>query len=300
MTFNEINCIALHPETAAGIRIEDGEDFDQVVYQAAHHELIASALAVSAGQQINSDFKIGMMMIYPLTYAETCNPEDAVRQMKMMDMHTFFSDVQVRGAYSHKAKKMLEAKGVKLQMETDDERILKAGVVDYIGFSYYMSTVASADPGKQRINGNMLQGIQNPYLRVSEWGWQIDPIGLRLSLNQLYDRYQLPLFIVENGLGAQDHLEVDGRVHDFYRIDYLRAHIEQMILAVEEDGVDLMGYTPWGCIDLVSASTGEMSKRYGFIYVDRDDNGQGTLRRYKKDSFSWYKKVIESRGTDLD
>ena len=165
---------------------------------------------------------------------------------------------------------------------------------------FYMSTVASADPGKQRINGNMLQGIQNPYLRVSEWGWQIDPIGLRLSLNQLYDRYQLPLFIVENGLGAQDHLEVDGRVHDFYRIDYLRAHIEQMILAVEEDGVDLMGYTPWGCIDLVSASTGEMSKRYGFIYVDRDDNGQGTLRRYKKDSFSWYKKVIESRGTDLD
>ena len=142
-------------------------------------------------------------------------------------------------------------------------------------------------------------GVKNPYLNASDWGWQIDPIGLRYTLNVLYDRYQKPLFIAENGLGAFDTLEADGSIHDPYRIDYLRAHIEQMKKAVEEDGVDLMGYTPWGCIDLVSASTGEMAKRYGFVYVDADDSGNGTFKRYKKDSFYWYKKVIETNGEEL-
>ncbi len=299
MTFNEINCIALHPAIPTGIRIADDENFDQVVFQAAHHEFVASAKAVKLGHEINPDFKIGMMMIYPQTYADTCNPDDTLKQMEMMDLHYYFSDVQVRGYYTNKAKKLLQAKGVTLQVEPEDEAILKAGTVDYIGFSYYMSNVASSDLNKQTVGGNMLTGIRNPYLEITDWGWQIDPKGLRISLNNLYDRYQLPLFIVENGLGAVDKVEADGSIHDGYRIDYLRAHIEQLIDAVDKDGVELMGYTPWGCIDLVSAGTGEMKKRYGFIYVDRDNEGNGTLKRSKKDSFEWYKQVIASNGEKL-
>ena len=145
-----------------------------------------------------------------------------------------------------------------------------------------------------------MKSVRNPYLTVSEWGWQIDPMGLRITLNSLYDRYQKPLFIVENGLGAVDQVEADGSIHDSYRIAYLKEHIRTMKQAVEEDGVELLGYTPWGCIDLVSASTGEMKKRYGFIYVDKNNEGKGTLARIKKDSFYWYKKVIASNGKDLD
>lgn len=299
MTFNEINCIALHPEIPAGIRIKEGENFHQVVMQAAHHEFVASAKAVTLGHKINPEFKIGMMMIYPWTYADTCNPDDALEQMKAMDLQYYFSDVQVRGYYSAKAKKLLKSWNVELKMEAEDEAILRLGTVDYIGFSYYMSSVSSADPARQVVGGNMIRGIRNPYLEVSDWGWQIDPKGLRLSLNALYDRYQIPLFIVENGLGAVDQVEADGSIHDEYRINYLKAHIEELIKAVDEDGVDLMGYTPWGCIDLVSAGTGEMKKRYGFIYVDRDNEGNGTLERSKKDSFFWYKDVISSNGEKL-
>ncbi len=194
---------------------------------------------------------------------------------------------------------MLNEKGVILQAEAGDDQILREGIVDYIGFSYYMSNVASSDPNKQVVDGNMLTGIRNPYLKATDWGWQIDPVGLRISLNQLYDRYQIPVFIVENGMGAVDMVENDGSINDDYRIDYLRSHIEQLIKAVDEDGVELMGYTPWGCIDLISAGTGEMKKRYGFIYVDRDNEGNGTLARSKKKSFDWYKKVIATNGEDL-
>jgi 6-phospho-beta-glucosidase len=164
-----------------------------------------------------------------------------------------------------------------------------------------MSNVVAGSPDDEDASagGNMFMGLKNPYLEESDWGWQIDPIGLRLSLNDLYDRYQIPLFVVENGLGAVDVMDEDHQIHDDYRVDYLRRHIEQMALAVEEDGVALMGYTPWGCIDLVSCSTGEMKKRYGFIYVDKDDQGKGSLKRYRKDSFYWYKKVIESNGAEL-
>ena len=214
-------------------------------------------------------------------------------------MQYYYSDVQVRGYYSSKAKKIQQALGVKLAAEPEDDAILREGKVDYIGFSYYMSMVASADLNKQVSGGNMLKGIKNPYLKASEWGWQIDPVGLRLTLNNLYDRYQLPLFIVENGLGAMDRIEADGSICDDYRIEYLREHIKEMIKAVDEDGVELMGYTPWGCIDLISAGTGEMKKRYGFIYVDRDDEGHGTLARSKKKSFEWYKQVIASKGEKL-
>ena len=300
MTFNEINCISLMPFIPAGIIVQKDENQAQVCYQAAHHQFVASAKAVKLGHEINPDFKIGMMMLYPLAYPETCNPLDNLASMKMMDNHYLFSDVQVKGYYTSKAKKILAAKNVVLEMEEGDDEILSQGCVDYIGFSYYMSIVASGNQiDKEMTLGNMLGGIKNPYLTTSDWGWQIDPVGLRLSLNNLYDRYQKPVFVVENGLGAYDKVEEDGRIHDDYRIDYLRQHIEQMKLAVNEDGVDLIGYTPWGCIDLVSASTGEMEKRYGFIYVDKDNEGKGTLNRIKKDSFYWYKKVIETNGEVL-
>lgn len=299
MTFNEINTITLHPSVPTGIWIQDGEDFDSVVYQAAHHMFLASAKAVSLGHSINPEFQIGMMLLYPTFYAETCKPEDQLSAMHAIDEHYYFSDVQVRGNYSPKAKAFLRNKGIVLQTEDDDEATLSQGMVDFIGFSYYNSNVAAAHFSEKKAGGNMLNAIENPYLVESDWGWSIDPIGLRLALNNLYDRYRIPLFIVENGLGAQDVVEADGSIHDYYRIDYLRKHIQAMKDAVNLDGVDCMGYTVWGCIDLVSLGTGEMKKRYGLIYVDRDNAGNGSLQRKKKDSFLWYKGCIESNGKDI-
>ncbi|MCG1013123.1 6-phospho-beta-glucosidase [Tepidanaerobacter sp. GT38] len=299
LTFNEINVITLNPTISAGIVVKEGEDFDKVVYQAAHHMLVASAKAVKLGHEINPDFKIGMMMLYPIFYAETCKPEDQLAAMKAMDQHYYFSDVQVRGYYSSKAKSFLASKGIELETEPEDETALREGTVDFIGFSYYNSNVATTRPEAQFTGGNMLNAVKNPYLTESAWGWSIDPIGLRISLNNLYDRYQIPLFVVENGLGAVDKVEADGRIHDDYRIAYLREHIKAIKAAVIEDGVDCIGYTPWGCIDLVSASTGEMEKRYGFIYVDKDNEGKGTLARIRKDSFYWYKRCIETNGEDI-
>ncbi|MPN28443.1 Aryl-phospho-beta-D-glucosidase BglH [bioreactor metagenome] len=220
--------------------------------------------------------------------------------MKAMDLHYYFSDVQARGYYSAKNLKMLKERGVDLSITPEDAQVLIQGKVDYIGFSYYMSTVVSSDNSRKEMGGNILKSVKNPYLKATDWGWQIDPIGLRLSLNTLYDRYQIPLFIVENGLGAIDELTQDKQIHDSYRIDYLKNHIIEMKKAVDEDGVDLIGYTPWGCIDLVSAGTGEMKKRYGFIYVDKDNEGNGSLERLRKDSFYWYQQVIRSNGEKLD
>ena len=296
MTFNEINCMLINPVIGSGMR--DTEP--QIIYQAIHHMLVASAKAVKIGHQINPDFQIGMMMLYPINYPKTCDPMDNLACMKEMDRHYYFSDIQCRGYYSDKAKKFLEQYGIHIKMEAEDAKVLQEGTVDYIGFSYYMSFVAAYNKSTDTVGGNMFRGERNPYLKMTDWGWQIDPMGLRLALNQLYDRYQKPVFIVENGMGAVDHVEEDGSIHDDYRIAYLRSHIEAFEAAVEEDGVDLMGYTPWGCIDLISAGTGEMKKRYGFIYVDRGNDGSGTLKRSKKDSFYWYKKVIESNGTQLD
>lgn len=296
ITFNEINCICLDPRFPAGLRTTDPTK----IYTAAHHQLVASASAVKLGHRISPDYRIGMMMLYPLTYAQTCDPNDHIAAMTAMDRHYYFSDVQVRGVYSPKARKFWQTAGLQLPILPEDETILKEGVVDFIGLSYYMSLVASANNGTQSISGNMVSGIKNPYLRSTDWGWDIDPIGLRLSLNALYDRYRKPLFLVENGLGAADTLMPDGSVHDPYRIAYLRSHIEQLRLAVDHDGVDLMGYTPWSCLDLISASTGEMKKRYGFIYIDKANDGSGSLRRYRKDSFFWYKKVIASNGSQLN
>lgn len=298
MTFNEINVLRLHSEMSAGIRIGEDENAEQIQLQAAHYQLTASALAVKLGHAVNPDFKIGMMMLYPTFYGETCNPADQLECMRQLDPHLYFSDVQVRGAYSSKAKAYWKRQGVTLDITPEDEAALQAGTVDYIGFSYYNSNVATARE-VELIGGNMLNAVKNPYLKASDWGWQTDPIGLRIALNQLYDRYQIPLFIVENGLGAVDTIEPDGTILDDYRIDYLRQHIEAMKAAVEEDGVDLIGYTPWGCIDVVSCGTGQMKKRYGFIYVDRNDEGQGSLKRLKKKSFDWYRKVIASNGEEL-
>lgn len=300
LTFNEINMLLHLPFMGAGIIIEEGEDEKQVKYQAAHHELLASALATKVAHEINPEFKIGCMLAAGNTYANTCAPEDVWESMQKDRENYFFIDVQARGVYPAYAKRMFERENINVQMQPEDEKILRENTVDFISFSYYSSRLASADPAvSAKTEGNVFATLKNPYLKASEWGWQIDPLGLRITLNSLYDRYQKPLFIVENGLGAVDTLQEDGSIHDDYRIEYLREHIKAMKDAVNIDGVELMGYTPWGCIDLVSASTGEMKKRYGFIYVDRDNEGKGTLARSKKDSFYWYKKVIASGGEEL-
>ena len=255
-------------------------------------KLIASALAVKACHEIIPDAKIGCMLAAASVYPYSCNPDDVQIAVEKDRETYFFIDVQVRGAYPGYAKRFFYDHDLNIAMEANDEKILKNYPVDYIGFSYYSSRRASVDPDviKNMTTGNVFGTVKNPHLESSEWGWQIDPKGLRITANQLYDRYQKPLFIVENGLGAMDKVEDDD-----YRIEYLNKHIEQMREAIL-DGVDLIGYTPWGCIDLISASTGEMRKRYGFIYVDKDNDGNGTLQRKKKKSFSWYQQIIKSNG----
>ena len=275
-------------------------DIPQQRFQGLHHQFIASALAVKLAHEIDPDCKVGNMMIYSASYPFTCNPDDVLKNQAYNHMKNYFcSDVQCRGYYPAYMDRYFEENGIRIEKQPGDEEILRAGTVDFLTFSYYMSSCQSADPAQKRGAGNIIGGAPNPYLPTSEWGWQIDPKGLRYALNELYDRYQIPLMVVENGLGAKDTIEEDGSIRDDYRIDYLRQHIQQMGEAVK-DGVDLMGYTPWGCIDLVSASTGEYAKRYGFIYVERYDDGTGDFSRRKKKSFDWYKKVIASNGEDLD
>lgn len=296
ITFNEINTLLYHP-IFEGKKINDESMLE--VFQMAHHKFVASAIAVKFAHELNSEIKVGMMFGAAITYGQTCNPLDVLKATKKEDLAYYFSDVQVRGQYTNKCLALQKKYNVNLIIEEDDFELLNTGRVDYIAFSYYSSVVLAAENDNVEVNGNFISGLKNPYLETSEWGWEIDPVGLRLTLNKLYDRYQIPLIIVENGLGAVDVIEEDGSINDEYRIHYLREHIKQMKLAVEEDGVDLFGYTPWGCIDLVSASTGEMSKRYGFIYVDADDSGNGSYKRFKKKSFYWYKKVIETKGEKL-
>lgn len=300
MTFNEINMLMHLPFMGAGISIQEGENELQVKYQAAHNELVASAMATKLAHEINPDFRIGCMLAAGQFYPYSCNPADVWDALSKDRNNYFFIDVQSRGAYPSYAKKFLERNGIVLEMEPEDERILRENTVDFIAFSYYASRLTSADPNAGvSTGGNVIKSLRNPHLQASEWGWQIDPLGLRITMNSLYDRYQKPLFIVENGLGAVDRVEEDGSIQDDYRIAYLEAHIKEMMKAVEEDGVELIGYTPWGWIDLVSASTGEMKKRYGFVYVDKDNAGNGTLERRRKKSFEWYKKVIATNGECL-
>ena len=301
LTFNEINMLLHLPFMGAGILFEEGEEKNQVLYTAAHHELVASAKAVIMAHKMMPDAMVGCMLAAGQFYPFSCNPDDVYKGMEADRDNYFFTDVQARGEYPVWALKRMEKANVKLTISEEDKKILKEGTVDFISFSYYSSRCVSADPEvcKNYAKGNaVFASVKNPYLKASEWGWQIDPLGLRITCNTLYDRYNKPLFIVENGLGAKDIIE-DGKIHDTYRIDYMREHIKAMNAVINEDGIPLLGCTFWGIIDLVSASTGEMSKRYGMIYVDLDDKGEGTYNRLKKDSFFWYQKVIKTLGEDL-
>lgn len=299
LTFNEINTSAwgFHETGAMDGDLSTQEQL-QVRYQAVHHQFVASAIATKQLKEIAPNAKIGSMLARMQTYPATANPVDVQAAQVEDQKNLFYTDVQARGEYPEYMNRYFNENGIVINMSADDEKILKQYPVDFISFSYYMTNVTGVDGVEDGI-GNMSLGGRNPYLKESEWGWQIDPIGLRVSLNVLWDRYRKPLFIVENGLGAVDELTADYKVHDDYRIDYLRLHIEQMKEAVI-DGVDLMGYTMWAPLDIISFSTSEMSKRYGLIYVDQDDAGNGTLKRYKKDSFFWYQKVIESNGKTLE
>lgn len=300
ININEINMLFHLPFLGAGIRLEEGENREEVLYRAAHHELVAAALATKALRSIDSKAQIGCMIAGGEYYPYACDPEDVRKAQKENQNNYFFIDVQARGAYPNWALRQLDRKGIALPWQEGDAELLQENTVDFVAFSYYSSRTAKEKMEDVPVGqGNVFKGVVNPYLKKSEWGWAVDPLGLRITMNSLWDRYQKPLFIVENGLGAKDQLQ-DDQVEDDYRIDYLRSHIQAMKDAVEEDGIPLLGYTSWGPIDLVSATTGEMSKRYGYIYVDRDDSGQGSLRRIPKKSFYWYKKVIASNGEDLE
>jgi len=308
MTFNEINNQMdtnnpIFLWTNSGVTVSKGENAKEVMYQVAHNELVASAKAVIAGKKINPNFEIGCMVAHVPIYPYSCNPSDIMAAEEAMHQRFFFADVHVRGYYPSYALKEFEREGYELDIRSEDLEILAKGTVDYVGLSYYMSTVVKSDVNNDNlgnvVNGGLSNSVDNPYIETSDWGWAIDPEGLRYGLNRLYDRYQIPLFIVENGFGAIDELTDTNEIHDQNRIDYLAKHIEAIKKAIDYDGVEVMGYTPWGIIDLVSFTTGEMKKRYGMIYVDRDNEGNGTMERYKKDSFDWYKQVIESNGEIL-
>ncbi len=301
ITFNEINMILHAPFMGAGLVFEEGENEEEVKYIAAHHELVASALATKIAKEIDPENQIGCMIAAGQYYPQSPDPKDVRAAQIENQGNYFFVDVQSRGEYPNYALKDLERKGIKIPFEEGDKELLKENTVDYISFSYYSSRVA-AHPDNiegELTAGNIFESLKNPYLKESEWGWQIDPLGFRITMNELYDRYQKPLFVVENGLGAKDEFNENGEIIDDYRIEYLQEHIQAMKDAIELDGIEMLGYTTWGAIDLVSASTGEMAKRYGFVYVDRDNEGNGTLDRSKKKSFDWYKKVIETNGEDL-
>ncbi|MDR0637747.1 MAG: 6-phospho-beta-glucosidase [Spirochaetaceae bacterium] len=301
LTFNEINMTFHVPFLGSGMIVDDPAEKEELCYRACHNQLVASALAVKACREIDPDAKIGCMVASLVAYPYSSRPEDTWAKLELERKNYCLTDVQALGVYPAWLKKYFARNNIDLKAGADDEKILRENTVDFVAFSYYSTSAVSTDPevaGNKGI-GNIFGGIKNPGLKSSEWGWQIDPLGLRIALNFTYNRYRKPLFVVENGLGAKDVVEADGSINDDYRIEYLREHIKAMKTAVEVDGVELWGYTTWGCIDFISASTGEMSKRYGFIYVDRDDEGKGTLARSRKKSFYWYKGVIESNGEQL-
>ena len=305
MTFNEINNqrnwkYPLFGYCCSGVVFTDHENPEQAMYQVLHHQFVASAKVVRLGHEINPELQIGCMIAMVPLYPWSCHPDDVMLAQEAMRERYLFGDVHMRGYYPSYILNEWARKGYHIEMQSDDQQILQEGCADYIGLSYYMSNAvqANAEGSGSAVSG--FEGsVPNPHVKASDWGWQIDPVGLRYSLAALYERYQKPLFIVENGFGAIDKPEADGQINDDYRIAYLKAHIEQMKLAVFYDGVELMGYTPWGCIDCVSFTTGQYSKRYGFIHVDKNDDGSGTLKRSKKKSFGWYQQVIASHGEKL-
>jgi 6-phospho-beta-glucosidase len=299
LTFNEIDSVTRHPFTSAGIIPDQSKHLEQDEYQALHHQFVASALVTKLAHEMIPGSQVGCMLTKLTDYPATAKPEDVLASFQANTMNYFCADVQAKGIYPPLITKFFEKNNIQVAFGPDDAAILRDNTVDFISFSYYMSLISSASGDVEMTSGNTIVGGKNPYLKTTEWGWSVDPVGLRISLLQLYDRYRKPLFIVENGMGAADTLTADGKIHDPYRIAYFRDHLREMIKAVD-DGVDLLGYTSWAPIDLVSASTSQMSKRYGFIYVDSDDLGHGTYDRYRKDSFYWYQKVIRSNGADLD
>ena len=302
LTFNEIDSVFRHPFTTIGI-VPDRypkEKLEEIIYQCVHNQFVASALATKYLHQLIPGAQMGCMLTRTLTYPENCHPQNMLLALKTNRENFYYADIQVFGEYPRHILNDWKRNNIQVEFGPGDEEILKCHTVDFVSFSYYMTMVASIDAEKkEKVCGNLATGVKNPYLDVTEWGWQVDPTGLQYALIDLYDRYRKPLFIVENGLGSKDQVEADGSIIDDYRIEYFRQHIEAIGAAIE-DGVDVMGYTPWGCIDLVSMSTCQMSKRYGFIYVDVDDLGHGTYERRKKKSFDWYKKVIATNGADLD
>ncbi len=299
LTFNEINIMLHSPFSGAGLVFGPDENHDQVKYQAAHHQLVASALATRIAHEVSPENQVGCMLAGGIFYPWSCKPDDVWAALNKDRENLFFIDVQARGYYPAYAARLFKEKGVSLVIAPGDEAIL-ANTVDFVSFSYYASRCTSGEMNEQNSSeANVVKSLKNPHIKVSEWGWGIDPLGLRITMNMMYDRYQKPLFLVENGLGARDEVTAEGEINDDYRIDYLRSHINAMGEAIE-DGIPVIGYTTWSCIDLVAASTGELSKRYGFIYVDLDDQGKGTRERKKKKSFYWYQKVIASNGASLE
>ncbi|MBS5883990.1 MAG: family 1 glycosylhydrolase [Clostridium sp.] len=298
MTFNEINHAHTLPLIAAAIVVKEDGNKLQDIYQASHNMLVASAKAVIMGHEINKDFKIGCMLSLSPIYPASCKPEDVFESYELRRRSLFYSDIQMLGEYPSYFKRIAKENNINIEMEDEDIEILKKGACDYLGFSYYRSSLHEAG---MKILGNTggLLGKKNPYLSETKWGWPIDPLGLRYVCNELTDRYHKPLFIVENGLGAIDEVTEDGKIHDEERMEYLKKHVIMMNEAIE-DGADIIGYTWWGPIDIVSAGTGEMKKRYGFVYVDKDNNGNGTLKRIKKDSYNYYKQIIATNGENLE
>ena len=300
ITFNEINSlfIAKTPWHQAGIIYGEDENRVDVMFQAAHYQLVASAKTIIEGRKINPDFKFGNMILYNCCYAMSCNPIDQMMVHDNLLPIYYFSDVQVRGYYTNTCKAYQKKMNAHFEIEEGDLELLKEGTIDYYTFSYYSSLVEGVNVDRSA-DGNLLDGGRNPYLEATDWGWQIDPLGLRISLNLIYDRYQIPLFISENGMGAVDTPDENGYVEDDYRIDYLRKHVQAVKDAVEIDFVDCFGYAWWGPLDIVSAGTGEMRKRYGFVYIDVDDDGKGSFKRTRKKSFFYYHDVIESNGEKI-
>ncbi|PRY76182.1 6-phospho-beta-glucosidase [Alkalibacterium olivapovliticus] len=300
ITFNEINMILHKPFTGAGITINKDENREEVIYTAAHYEMVASALATKRLREIDSDAQIGCMLAAGDYYPYSSDPEDVRAAQVANQENFFFLDIQSRGEYPRWALNKFEKLGIQIDITEEDRSILRDNTVDFVSFSYYSSRTSKENTeGVDTNTGNAAGGVVNPYLERSEWGWMIDPTGLRIVMNTIWDRYQKPLFLVENGLGARDVVEEDGSIHDDYRIDYLKKHIDVIETTIKEDGIPLLGYTMWSAIDLVSSSGGQMSKRYGLIYVDRDDNGEGTNHRIKKDSYYWFKEMVEKSSVAL-
>lgn len=296
ITFNEINIVLHSPFSGAGLAMQEGEDRQQVIYQAAHHMLVASAQAVKIIHDNLPNAQVGCMIAGGAFYPYSCRPDDVLQALQDDQKNAFFTDVQARGYYPSYMSRFFRDNGITIEKAAGDDAVMQDNTVDFVSFSYYASRVSAANTDDLEVNtGNVVKSVKNPYVEVSKWGWAIDPLGLRITMNQVYDRYQKPLFIVENGLGAEDHILTDGSIEDDYRIDYLDKHIQAMAEGMR-DGVEMMGYIVWGVIDLVAASTGEMSKRYGMVYVDKQNDGTGSLDRSKKASFDWYQSVIKQNG----